>query len=111
MWGYSFSPGNDTAGRLELQEYMMKYLANFCRTGDPNVGPFIIPFEWEEWSNTVNESKVILFDSDSNVAILEMSDEEVTIPGVTLELLFATSTLPPGVQDLPWYFQWQTAEP
>jgi para-nitrobenzyl esterase len=111
LWGYSFSPGNDTAGRLELQEYMMKYLANFCRTGNPNVGPFNIPFEWDQWSNTVNEPKVILFDSDSDKAILEMSLEEVTFSGVETELFFATLTLPEEVRDLPWYFQWHTAEP
>jgi len=111
MWGYSFSPGNDTAGRAELQGYMMKYIANFCRTGNPNVGPFIIPFKWTQWSNTPGESKVILFDSNADESVLEISNEEVTFSAVTTELLFATLTLPPEVQDLPWYFQWSVAEP
>jgi len=118
LWGYSFSPGNDTAGRVDLQNKMMAYLANFSHTGNPN-GPGL-PM-WEEWTNT-SGPKVIIFDSDFDEALISMSDEEVTIAGVYLNSILDISarqasdpifwSFDPAVGWgwLPLWFQWSTAE-
>ena len=119
MWGYGFSPGNDTDGRVDLQNAMMAYLANFMRTGDPNGAGLTA---WNEWSNVDGEPKVIIFDSDFDNALLFMSNEELTIPDVHTAYLIDISTrqisdptfwsfLPAvGWGWVPEFFQWSTVE-
>ncbi|MBW2102683.1 MAG: carboxylesterase family protein [Deltaproteobacteria bacterium] len=110
LWGYGYNPDNDTEGRRALQDAMMRYLANFARTGNPNE-PKPLGFEWRPWSNEAGEPKVIVFDSDMDDAILNMSTEEVTFDSVNRALYLATLGLPEEVRDLPWYFQWAVPEP
>jgi para-nitrobenzyl esterase len=115
MWGYSFSPGSDTDGRVELQEAMMDYLANFAKTGNPNGAGLPV---WKKWSNKEGKSKVIEFDATFDEALLEMTNAEVTIPGVWNELTAELATWDdiygPGTEAawgwLPWWFQWSTPE-
>jgi para-nitrobenzyl esterase len=119
MWGYSYSPGNDTKGRVDLQDKMMAYLANFAHYGNPN-GPGL--FEWNQWSNVEDEPKVIVFDSDFDNAQIVMDNEEVLISEVYSTYYFDISarqlidpafwSFTPGVGWgwVPGYFQWQTAE-
>jgi len=111
MWGDSFSPGSDTDGRVELQGAMMDYLANFAKTGNPNGAGLPV---WKKWSKRNGKSKVIIFDADTEEALLEMSDEEVTFAGIAAELSAEISTWDPADQAawgwLPWWFQWSTPE-
>lgn len=61
----------DNRGGYEaLSDAMMAYVAQFARTGTPDVDG--LP-EWTEWSNTDGESKRILFDANANEAVIEMS--------------------------------------
>jgi para-nitrobenzyl esterase len=76
FWGYGYNPENDTPGRVALSDAMMKYLANFAYTGNPNGWGLPI---WKKWSNEEGRTKNIVFDADYSKAILEMSNEEVDI--------------------------------
>jgi para-nitrobenzyl esterase len=119
LWGYGYNPDNDTAGRQKLSDAMMEYLANFTRTGNPNYAYWRRWHEkdhsdlpvWQSWHNMKGKPKVMEFDANFHVAILKMSNEEVTIPGVAAELGVAALSLPADVRALPWYFQWSAAEP
>jgi len=116
LWGYSFSPENDTAGRMVLRDAMMAYVANFARTGDPNGAGLV---QWDEWSNTEGQSKTIVFDSDLDNALISMRTEEVTIPGVSEALTAELATWDEKYGEgtyaawgwVPWSFQLYTAEP
>jgi para-nitrobenzyl esterase len=93
LFGYPFVPENE-AGRKQLQYAMMKYLANFAWTGNPNHSfshhhgwkkrPHwsYLP-KWKEWSNTPGAPKAIVFDADFDQAHITMMSEELTIEGVT----------------------------
>lgn len=119
LWGFSFSPGNDTAGRVDLQDHMMRYLENFAHYSDPNGAGLA---SWEQWSNAAGEPKAILLDADSDQAQISMDSEEISIADVNmtyyLDILSRQAVDPvfwsfiPGVGFgwLPGYFQWQTAE-
>lgn len=124
LWGYSFSPESDFEGRMELSDAMIEYLANFARKGKPKGGG--LP-KWKEWSNKEGKPKAIEFDADFDVALIGMSDEEVTFDDIAAELSFEIGTwnetfnvVPPGDPGyvdyvaawgwLPWWFQWSTPE-
>jgi para-nitrobenzyl esterase len=93
LFGYPFVPENE-AGRKQLQYAMMKYLANFAWTGNPNHSFWhhhwwknwshlsYLP-KWKEWSNTPGAPKAIVFDADFDRAHITMMNEELTIEGVT----------------------------
>jgi para-nitrobenzyl esterase len=81
LFGYPFVPANE-AGRKQLQRAMMKYLANFARTGNPNHHMWYLP-RWKQWSNTPGASKAIVFDADFDRAHITMMTDELTIEGVT----------------------------
>lgn len=49
------------AGREELSEAMMRYHAQFARTGDPNTGDLT---PWLPWSNAKRSPKRIILDTD-----------------------------------------------
>ncbi|MBI5894831.1 MAG: carboxylesterase family protein [Desulfobacterales bacterium] len=112
--GYAFTPESDTAGRQALSDAMMKYLANFARTGNPNCGPARRLPQWQKWSNETGAPKAILFDANADRALLSMSSEEVSIPAEQAKLYYEISTWDPAQQAyfgwVPWAFQWQTAE-
>jgi para-nitrobenzyl esterase len=107
MWGYSYTPENEN-GRKALQYAMMRYLANFAKTGNPNGCGLQV---WKKWSNKEGKPKVIVFDADLDKALISMSNEEVTFADVSAELFYVSSLLPTDVQALPWYFQWHSPEP
>jgi para-nitrobenzyl esterase len=77
-WGYGYSPENDTTGRVELQNSMMAYLANFAYTGDPNGAD--LP-DWKTWTND-DGPKAVVFGSDYDHADIHMDFEEVFINDV-----------------------------
>ncbi len=68
-------------GRKELSAAMMKYLARFARTGDPNA-PSGAPGEdlpgGEPWSVVPGGPKYIVFDARSDAPAFAMSREELT---------------------------------
>ncbi|CAB1059761.1 Carboxylesterase, type B [Olavius sp. associated proteobacterium Delta 1] len=115
LWGYSFSPGNDFDGRMKLSDAMMKYMANFARTGKPK--GHHLP-KWKEWSNKEGKEKVIIFDADFDDPLIGMSDEEISIEGIwdALDDELATwdDRFGPGTSAawgwLPWWFQWSVPE-
>jgi para-nitrobenzyl esterase len=93
LFGYPFVPANE-AGRKQLQQAMMKYLANFAWTGNPNRdfshhpkckkrARFSFLPKWKEWSNTEGAPKAIVFDADFDQAHITMMNDELTIEGVT----------------------------
>jgi para-nitrobenzyl esterase len=118
MWGYAYSPGNDTEGRVDLQNKMMAYLANFAHTGNPN--SLDLP-PWEEWTND-GGVKAIIFDSDYDNADINMDSEEVSINAVygaylvdvslrqVDDPLFWSFNPAVGYGWVPGWFQWSTAE-
>ena len=102
LFGYPFVPANE-AGRKQLQYAMMKYLANFAWTGNPNHdfsshprwekwSHFLYLPKWKEWSNTPGAPKAVVFDADFDQAHIAMMNEELTIEGVTAELETAMTT-------------------
>jgi para-nitrobenzyl esterase len=103
LFGYPFVPENE-AGRKDLQQAMMAYLAEFARSGDPNALGSGLP-KWEKWSNDEGP-KAIVFDADFDNALIEMTEEELTIEGVWGELASAVSSLPANAQSAAWFFQW-----
>lgn len=115
LWGYSFTPENE-AGRKELQEIMMKYLANFARTGNPNYHFSYPPWwkrrhhssslpKWKEWSNIPGGPKSIVFDANLDRALITMMNEELTIEGVRAELESAIVGFPVNAQTVARLFQ------
>jgi para-nitrobenzyl esterase len=114
IWGYAFTPDKDTAGRKALSDAMMKYMANFARSGNPNLGPSKGLPLWAQWSNEAGAAKTILLDADADQALLSMSNEEVSIAAEQAKLYYEISTWEPLQKQIygwvPWAFQWQTAE-
>jgi para-nitrobenzyl esterase len=107
LFGYPFVPENE-AGRKKLQNAMMKYLANFARTGNPNSHHHhhgCLP-QWKKWSNLQGAPKAIVFDADFNHAKIEMMNEELTIEGVAAELTEAIKDLSPAAKAAAKFFQW-----
>jgi len=81
--GLTYSEEN-RPGREELQQIMMGYVANFCRTGNPNGER--LP-TWEEWSNQEEGPKCVVFDADLDKAKVVMMNEEVTLEQVRERLV------------------------
>ncbi len=107
LWGYGYNPDNDTPGRVALSDAMMRYLANFAKTGNPNGAGLPV---WRKWSNRDGGPKVILFDSDDEQALLGMSDEEVDIAEESAALEDEISGWPAFYQLVARFFQWSTPE-
>jgi para-nitrobenzyl esterase len=63
-------------GRLALSEAMMRYAAQFARTGDPNPPGSDLPV-WKPWSKTPGTAKAIVFDADERSARISMTSEEL----------------------------------
>lgn len=115
MWEYSYGPGYDTEGRVDLKNKMMAYIANFAHTGDPNGG--LLP-EWTQWDNG-GASKAIIFDSDFDAATIQMSNEELWIEDIYTAYLTDIAARMSVPEDyafwaaygwVPGYFQWSSAE-
>ena len=111
LWGYGYNPDNDNPGRVALSDAMMRYLANFAKRGNPNGAGLPV---WRKWSNRDGGPKVILFDSDYDEALLDMSTEEVSILEEQSKLAAEIGTWDSIAQEnygwVPWAFQWSTPE-
>jgi para-nitrobenzyl esterase len=111
IWGYAFTPETDTTGRQSLSDAMMKYLANFARTGNPNGQDLA---QWEPWSNEAGAPKAVLLDANSDETHIRMSNEEVSIDAEKYKLALEIKTWTVQEQAMygwvPWAFQWQAAE-
>lgn len=75
-----FSQANQP-GREALSNAIVSYLAQFCRTGNPNKAVSELP-EWKPWSSDVDGPKVIILDSDLNEAMIKMDNKEVSMASV-----------------------------
>jgi para-nitrobenzyl esterase len=73
-------------GRESLSNAMMAHVAQFARTGDPNK-PGSGLTEWSPWSNAIDGSKCILFNSQGDVPDIAMSKVELTESGVKARLV------------------------
>ena len=103
LFGYPFVTANE-AGRKQLQFAMMKYLANFAWTGNPNYYDVYHPGagkhhfhhlylpKWKEWTNTVEAPKAIVFDADFNSVKINMAADELTVEGVAAAFEAAMTT-------------------
>ena len=64
-------------GRKALSADMMRYVAWFARTGNPNPPDGSLP-EWAPWSREEGGPKYIVFDTRGSEPTLEMSGSELT---------------------------------
>jgi len=78
--GMAFTPSNDTAGRKQLGDMMLKYVKNYIHTGNPNGSSLPV---WEQWSNTAGSPKCIEFDATDDAAVVNMSTTVYTQTDVT----------------------------
>jgi len=63
-------------GRTELSDRMIEYVANFLRSGNPNI-PVTPQTPWEQWSNEPADPKCIVFDAGLKEADIYMSYQEL----------------------------------
>lgn len=68
-------------GRQALSKAMVSYLAQFCRSGNPNKAGSGLP-EWKSWSNEIDEPKINILDADLNKAMIRMDTEDVSMASV-----------------------------
>ena len=68
-------------GRVALSHAMVKYLAQFLRTGSPNSAQGNVP-EWKAWSNHAGGPKTLQLDADCQEARIIMDSQEVSVGGV-----------------------------
>ena len=94
LFGWGFSEAN-RLGREALQHVMMDYLGAFVWTGNPNSTGPLRP-QWPQWSNTVGEPKVIVFDAD--LFTYDISVENTTaMDNYSEDIIAARSSFPPEV--------------
>jgi hypothetical protein len=55
---------------------MMRYVATFARTGDPNPPDGSLP-RWAPWSNETGSAKCIVFDVRDGAPDIRMTDQEL----------------------------------
>lgn len=72
-------------GREALSDAIMAYVANFARTGDPNVPGSGLP-EWKPWSNEAGAPKCILWDANKDDLDIAMSTIELTAASIKAEI-------------------------
>ncbi len=115
LWGYSFTSENER-GRKALQSAMMRYLANFAWTGNPNSRFSFLPWgekcphlnrlpKWQKWSNAPGGPKSIVFDADLDEAKISMMNEELSIEGVRAELEEEIGIMPTNAKAVARLFQ------
>jgi para-nitrobenzyl esterase len=63
-------------GRLALSDAMLRYTAQFARTGDPNPPGGELPV-WKPWAKEPGAAKAIVFDADEQQARISMTSEEL----------------------------------
>jgi para-nitrobenzyl esterase len=81
--------GQNAPGRKALSGAMMKYVAQFARTGNPNAqgtGPGTGRAEWMPWMNGPGAPKCILFNARGDSPEIAMSDTELTDDAVMAEV-------------------------
>jgi para-nitrobenzyl esterase len=76
LQAFLFSP-QSSPGRRALSAAMMRYVAGFVRTGNPNPPDGSLP-EWAPWSRAPGGPKFIVFDTKGDEPVLRMSSEEIT---------------------------------
>lgn len=111
--GAAFGPGYDTPGRQQLGNAMMKYVAQFVRSGNPNYDELPV---WKKWSNKEGKAKTIVFDATYLEQAIYMINEEVTLEMVSSESGYAGNPnsvfwgnyfeLPPETANALFFFDW-----
>ncbi len=86
---FLFTPGNEP-GRKALSSAMMKYLASFARTGNPNPPGSTLP-KWLPWSTRPGAMKALVFNAGPDALALSISTAELTdavvLKSVTTDLV------------------------
>jgi len=99
FWTEENRPGRDA-----LADAMMRYVARFARTGDPNELGSSLP-GWSPWSNDSGGPKSILFDVHEDQSLdIEMSTVELTQEGV--EQSMALEVPEPLYSEALFYLGW-----
>ncbi len=101
FYGAAFSPGHDTPGRQALSAGMMKYVANFHRTSDPNSDDLPL---WEEWSTTEGGPKRILWGASESAPIISMGTEEYRSTDVQALFQSLYMSLPEATRNIMFWF-------
>lgn len=70
-------------GALDLGDKFSAYIKNFLWTGNPNGGGLV---KWEPWTSVVEGPTQMLFDADSDKAIIKMTDERVVYQEVLKDM-------------------------
>ncbi|HUX20170.1 MAG TPA: carboxylesterase family protein [Spirochaetia bacterium] len=68
-------------GRTALSAAIMKYVASFARTGNPNAAASHLP-TWNSWSDTSGGPKFLLLNADDSEPEIHMSAEELSVHDV-----------------------------
>jgi carboxylesterase type B len=72
MQAFLFSPSNEPSRRA-LSDLMMRFIARFIRTGDPNGDG--LP-SWPAWSNDEGGPKTLVLDADFDRPVLAVTTTE-----------------------------------
>ena len=80
------------AGIADLTEAVTSYWVHFARTGDPGRGADDGLPQWQRWSNTGRDGRILVFDEARGGGI-RMSDELVTVDGIKARLVADPATV------------------
>ena len=78
---YNGMTAENRAGRKELSEAIIAYVANFVRSGTPNAEHSELS-QWLPWSNSDAGPKYMALGADQKEAIIEMQDDEHSMEGI-----------------------------
>jgi len=80
------------AGIADLTEAVTSYWVHFARTGDPGRGADDGLPQWQRWSNTGRDGRILVFD-EAQAGGIRMSDELVTVDGIKARLVADPATV------------------
>ncbi|MDR1938625.1 MAG: carboxylesterase family protein [Tannerellaceae bacterium] len=69
----------ETPGAREMGETLIKYIANFIRTGNPNGDGLVT---WDAWKSATEGNTSLVFDADKEKAIIKMTDNRIIYENV-----------------------------
>ena len=81
LLGRLFFTRKNQAGRKALSTAMMRYVASFARSGDPNAASGSLPL-WEAWNNEPGVPRCIVLDVRGDEPDIRLTDRDFTPAGV-----------------------------